>query len=148
MKINKIIKFILIMLVSFGIIQFLPNNRVEAASKPNLKVTYSYDSKKDVVTVKVKSNIKLKKNKPSWTLSKNKKTYSKKFYVNETYSTKFTAQNGKSKTIKIKVKKIKGPKVTVSYKYDKNTNKLIIENISKDQIQLYIDNPDYNPSGL
>ena len=75
MKINKIIKFILIMLVSFGIIQFLPNNRVEAASKPNLKVTYSYDSKKDVVTVKVKSNIKLKKNKPSWTLSKNKKTY-------------------------------------------------------------------------
>lgn len=124
MKINKIIKFILIMLVSFGIIQFLPNNRVEAASKPNLKVTYSYDSKKDVVTVKVKSNIKLKKNKPSWTLSKNKKTYSKKFYVNETYSTKFTAQNGKSKTIKIKVKKIKGPKVTVSYKYDKNTNKV------------------------
>ncbi len=32
--------------------------------------------------------------------------------------------------------------------YDKNTNKLIIENISKDQIQLYKDNPDYNPSGL
>ena len=32
--------------------------------------------------------------------------------------------------------------------YDKNTNELIIENISKDQIQLYKDNPDYNPSGL
>lgn len=31
--------------------------------------------------------------------------------------------------------------------YDKNTNKLIIENISKDQIQFYKDNPDYNPSG-
>lgn len=124
MKINKIIKFILIMLISFCTIQFLPNNTVEAASKPNLKVTYSYDAKKDVVIVKVKSNIKLKKTKPSWTLSKDKKTYSKKFYVNETYSTKFTAQNGKSKTIKIKVKKIKGPKVTVSYKYDKNTNKV------------------------
>ena len=32
--------------------------------------------------------------------------------------------------------------------YDKNTNELIIENISKDQIQLYKDNTDYNPSGL
>ena len=32
--------------------------------------------------------------------------------------------------------------------YDKNTNKLIIENISRDQIQLYKDNPDYNPSGM
>ena len=32
--------------------------------------------------------------------------------------------------------------------YDKNTNELIVENISKDQIQLYKDNPDYNPSGL
>lgn len=124
MKINKIIKFILIMLISFCTIQFLPNNTVEAASKPNLKITYSYNSKTDIVTVKVKSNIKLKKTKPSWTLSKDKKTYSKKFYVNETYSTKFTAQNGKSKTVRIKVKQIKGPKVTVSYKYDKNTNKV------------------------
>ena len=32
--------------------------------------------------------------------------------------------------------------------YDENTNEIIIENISKDQIQLYKDNPDYNPSGL
>lgn len=31
--------------------------------------------------------------------------------------------------------------------YDKNTNKLIVENISEDQIKLYRDNPDYNPSG-
>ena len=31
--------------------------------------------------------------------------------------------------------------------YDKNTNKLIVENVSEDQIKLYRDNPDYNPSG-
>lgn len=30
--------------------------------------------------------------------------------------------------------------------YDKNTNKLIVENVSEDQIKLYRDNPDYNPS--
>lgn len=31
--------------------------------------------------------------------------------------------------------------------YDKNSNKLIVENVSEDQIKLYRDNPDYNPSG-
>ena len=31
--------------------------------------------------------------------------------------------------------------------YAKNTNKLIVENVSEDQIKLYRDNPDYNPSG-
>ena len=31
--------------------------------------------------------------------------------------------------------------------YDKNTNKLIVENVSEEQIKLYRDNPDYNPSG-
>lgn len=45
----------------------------------------------------------------------------------------------------VKIDEIKEEKYNV---YDKNTNKLIIENISKDQIQLYKDNPDYNPSGL
>lgn len=32
--------------------------------------------------------------------------------------------------------------------YDKNSNKLIVENVSEDQIKLYRDNPDYNPSGI
>lgn len=31
--------------------------------------------------------------------------------------------------------------------YDKNSNKLIVENVSEDQIKLYRNNPDYNPSG-
>ena len=132
MKVSKIIKFILISLIVFFTIQFLPNNKVEAASKPNLKVSYSYDEKKDVVTVKVKSNIKLKKTKPSWTLSKDKKTYTKKFYTNQTYKTTFTVQNGKNKTVKIKVKQIKGPKITVSYKYDKNKNQVKV-NVSSNK---------------
>ena len=118
MKINKIFKLILITLIMICTIQFLPN-KVDAVSKLSLKVSYSYDSKNDVVTVKVKSNIKLKNTKPTWTMSKDKKTYTKKFYTNQTYKTTFTAQNGKSKTVKIKVKQIKGPKVTVSYKVDK-----------------------------
>lgn len=123
MKISKILKLALIVLISLFCIQFIPN-KVEAASKPTLKVSYSYNKKDDVVIVKVKSNMKFKKTKPSWTLSKDKKTYSKKFYKNETYSTKFMVTNGKSKTVKIKVKQIKGPKITISYKYDKNTNKV------------------------
>ncbi len=122
MKINKIIKFIIVTIIAFSIIQFIPENNVEAVSKPTLKVSYKYDSKKDVVTVKVKSNKKMKNNKSSWKLSKDKKTYTKKFYKNQTYSTSFKATNGKSKNVKIKVKKIKGPKLKVSYKYDKNKN--------------------------
>ena len=122
MKINKILKLILITLAIICGIQFILNNKVEATTKLNLKVSYSYDSKKDVVTVKVKSNKKFKSTKPTWTLSKDKKTYSKKFYTNQTYKTKFTAQNGKSKTLTIKIKQIKGPKITVSYKFDKNKN--------------------------
>ena len=124
MKIKRIIKFILIILVTIGFMQFISNNKVEAASKPNLKVSYSYNSKKDTVTVKVKSNKKLKNTKPSWTLSKDKKTYSKKFYANQTYSTNFKATNGKSKNIKIKVKQIKGPKIKISYKYNSKNNKV------------------------
>lgn len=47
----------------------------------------------------------------------------------------------------VKIDEIKEDKEKYNV-YDKNTNELIIENISKDQIQLYKDNPDYNPSGL
>ena len=32
--------------------------------------------------------------------------------------------------------------------YNKETNEIIAENIPKDQILLYEDNPDYNPTGI
>ena len=132
MKISKIIKIILISLVTLFIMMCIPNNTVEAATKPKVKVSYSYDKKKDVVTVKVKSNIKFRNTKPSWTLSKNKKTYTKKFYKNEKYTTTFKFQNGSSKKVKVKVKQIKGPQLKITYKYEKDKNKVKV-NVSSNK---------------
>lgn len=124
MKINKIVKLVIITLITITAFLLIPGHKVQAASKLKLDVSYSYNKKKDVVTVKVKSNNKLKDTKSSWKLSKKGYTYTKKFYANQKYETTFTDIYGNKKTKKIKVKQIKGPQITVEYKYDSSKNKV------------------------
>lgn len=124
MKISKILKLVIITLITITAFLLIPGHKVQAASKLKLDVSYSYDKKKDVVTVKVKSNNKLKDTKSTWKLSKKGYTYTKKFYINQKYETTFTDIYGNKKTKKIKVKEIKGPQITVEYKYDSSKNKV------------------------
>ncbi len=87
------------------------------------KIDYEYNTEQNIVTAKIISNIELKNTKPSWTLSEDKKTYTKTFNENMDYYTEFENVNGEKKNINIKVTEVIIANLKVDYQYDdvKNT---------------------------
>ena len=87
-----------------------------------IKINYEYDSITNIVTAIVTSNIPMKNTKPTWKLSSDKKTYSKSFDINKTYSTPFTLSNGKVINQSINITQIKDMELSTTYKYDSINN--------------------------
>ena len=87
-----------------------------------LDINYEYDSADNTVTAKVISNVPMKKTKPTWTLSSDKKTYTKKFDTNQTYSTPFTQSNGKEINYEINITQVKDMELDINYEYDSVVN--------------------------
>ena len=86
-------------------------------------IDYEYNTEKNIVTAKIISNIELKNTKPSWTLSEDKKIYTKTFNENMDYYTEFENVNGEKKNVNIKVSEVIIANLKVDYQYDdvKNT---------------------------
>ncbi len=95
-----------------------------------LAINYEYDSADNTVTAKVTSNVPMKKNKPTWTLSSDKKTYTKKFDTNQTYSTPFTQSNGKEIKYEINITQVKDMELDINYEYDSADNTVTAKVIS------------------
>ena len=66
----------------------------------NIKLTYLFTSNNEV-NVQVISDNEFEDTKPTWNLSENKKVYSKVFYNNQNYSTKFKMVDGNEFNINI-----------------------------------------------
>lgn len=109
------------------------NIQVTQVDKQAPKVTLEYDFNNDSsVTVYIKSNKKLGNTKPTWNLSEDKLTYSKRFTSNQDYTTPVEDIYGNSVIvhIKLKTKKIEyrqsdNSKITVRYMYTSYNNVIV-----------------------
>ena len=89
---------------------------------PSISTQYIYDDINDIVTIKLNSNEVMANTKPTWTLSEDRLTYTKKYYANQSYYTDVKDRHGNVTKVKLNVKQIKGPKITMQYEYNKNNN--------------------------
>lgn len=89
---------------------------------PNIKTQYLYDEANDVVTVKLTSNEVMADTKPTWKLSEDKLTYTKKYYKNDSYYTDVKDIFGNVTKVKLNIDKIKGPQITMEYVHNKSDN--------------------------
>ncbi len=92
---------------------------------PQISLTYEYNKEDDSIVVTMNSNEELGDTKPTWSLSQDKKSYTKVFKENQEYSTPVEDRYGNQVWIKIKIytklftyEHSKGPNITVKYLYD------------------------------
>ena len=92
---------------------------------PKISLTYEYNKEDDSIVVTMNSNEELGDTKPTWSLSQDKKSYTKVFKENQEYSTPVEDRYGNQVWIKIKIytklftyEHGKGPNITVKYLYD------------------------------
>ena len=91
---------------------------------PKLEISYQYISSNNTVKATVKSDKVLGATKKSWTLSKDKLSYTNVFKDNTKYATTFEDKWGNKSSITINVTQIDktGPKLEISYEYSATNN--------------------------
>ena len=109
---------------------------LELQGKDNLEIKYEYDSRTNTVIAKIISKIELKDTKPTWKLSEDKMSYSKKYLENEKYSTVVEDILGNVYQVEIDINQIddKGPVIETIYEYDKKTNTVIVTMNSNEEM--------------
>ena len=100
-----------------------------------IKVSYEYNAEENIVTAKMVSNIELKDTKPSWTLSPDKKTYTKKFTGNMNYETAVEDVNGTIYNVKVVVTQIQPLEIKVNYQYNEVENTVIATMVSNIELK-------------
>ena len=94
---------------------FIINEIDQTSSKISIKKTY--DSKTNTIIISATSNNKLDKTKPTWILSSDKKTYSKVYNKNGTYTTTFTDIYGNEEKVSFTINEINNIYITKTGKH-------------------------------
>ena len=102
--------------------------------KSGFEISKIYDEKTNKVIITVKSICELQDIKPTWTLSKDRYSYSKIYEENGTYTTTFTDLNGEIENIRFDITEIdtEGPQISIETKYDEKTNTVIVNAVSNE----------------
>ena len=85
-----------------------------------LRMNYIYDETANQVTAQIISDIELKYTKPTWSLSQDKKIFTKIYTKNEQYMTTVVDKYNNTINIEININQIDmtQPKITVEYQYN------------------------------
>ena len=130
---KRIVYIMILLLLIMPTIIWTQN--VTFASVNDIEVIYEYDEETNQVIVKIVSNIELQDTKPTWDLSKDKKTYTKTYTKNENYSTQVTDINGNVTNVEINVTQVKDTEIKVDYIYNEETNQVTVTMTSNTQLQ-------------
>lgn len=92
-----------------------------------IKTEYDYNKLTGQVEAKMISNIELKNTKPTWILSEDKYTYTKKYNQNMIYKTNVEDKYGNIKSVTIRIDQIgkEKPQIKVDSEYNSNTNQVV-----------------------
>ena len=101
----------------------------------SIKISYEYNSQENIVIAKMTSNIELKATKPSWTLSENKKEYTKIFTGNMNYTTNVEDVNGSIYTANIVITQIEPLSIKIDYEYNAEENIVIAKMTSNIELK-------------
>ena len=95
---------------------------VSVKEKTKLNINKNYDKSDNTVTVTVTSNNEFAETKPTWTLSADKKSYSKTYSENGNYSTNFIDIYGTEEKLSFEVNEIdeNAPQITISQKVNED----------------------------
>ena len=129
MFLNKKIIIIICFTIFFVFFEVIFPRVVKASSENEISLSYQYNSENNTVTIVASSKNGFKDTKPTWSLSKDKLTYRKTYFANETYYTTFVLKNGASRKIKLSITQIDkvGPSITTKYIYDEVNDVVTIQ---------------------
>ena len=114
-------------------------NKTTKNNSNNINVEYEYNEQENIVIAKMVSSIELKATKPTWTLSENKKEYTKIFTGNINYSTNVEDINGNVYIVNIVITQIQPLSIKISYEYNSRENIVIAK--MKSNIELKATKP-------
>ena len=135
MKNKFILKIILLLIVlSMTFSNISSANDIEN-NESKVEVEYEYDEERNLVIAQISSNVELQDTKSTWTLSDDKKTYTKIYYTNQKYNTNIIDINGKITSVEIDIKDIKETKIEISYEYNKITGQVVATMTSNVELQ-------------
>ena len=101
----------------------IENNIIEDETVADgIKLEYEYNEENNTVLAKIISDIELKDTKPTWKLSKDKKTYTKTYDSNTKYTTLVENINGKKVEVEINITQVRCAKIQMEYEYNEETN--------------------------
>ena len=113
----KIFILIFAFVLFFNKILYAGNNSVdnniieEETVADGIKLEYEYNEENNTVLAKIISDIELKDTKPTWKLSKDKKTYTKTYDSNTKYTTLVENINGKKVEVEINITQVRCAKI-------------------------------------
>jgi len=92
---------------------------------PRLNITYEYDENTNLITVKITSNEVLRDTKPTWTLSNDKKSYTKVFDKNQVYITPVTDLSKNTSNANITISQIDDTPPDITFEYVLNNDNTV-----------------------
>lgn len=130
LKINKYI-----IIIGICIILLINILSTKSLATEDIKVEYEYVKETNEVIAKIISNIELEDTKPTWSLSKDKKIYTKVYRNNTEYFTPVKDVNGKISNIFIEINQIKKAVLKMNYYYDEEKNQVTAKIISNIELK-------------
>ena len=120
----------IIVLATFSTVK-AKENTIDSA----INIEYKYNQEENIVIAKIISDIELKNTKPTWTLSENKKEYTKKFTSNMNYKTQIEDINGNISNVNIVITQIQPLSIKINYEYDAEENIVIAKMTSNIELK-------------
>ena len=121
-------KYIIVVLL--GIIILATMLSTKSLAIEEVRVEYEYIEETNEVVAKIISNVELEDTKPTWTLSDDKKTYTKIYSSNMKYFTPVQDINGNVINIEIDINLVQIAELETRYFYDEDKNEVTVQMIS------------------
>lgn len=125
LKINKYI-----IIIGVFIILLTTIISTKSLATEDIKVEYEYIEDTNEVIAKIISNVELEDTKPTWSLSKDKKIYTKVYRNNTEYFTPVKDVNGKISNVFIEINQIQKAILKMNYYYDEEKNQVTAQIVS------------------
>ncbi len=98
----------------------------EASQSAQIKMEYVYDETTNQVIAYMISDIELQDTKPTWSLSEDKKTYTKTFSENMNYSTPAQDIYGNIISVEINITEVRKMEINTKYEYNSENNTVLV----------------------
>lgn len=134
MKRNVIFKILFFLVMVIGVFSNITYAN-ENQEQSNIRIEYQYNENTNQVTAKIISDTELMDTKPTWTLSDDKKIYTKLYTENQVYYTDVYDINGNKTVVEIKIELIQKTTIKMEYDFNKGTGQVVAKIVSNVELK-------------